>query len=253
MQRKNVFEYSAKVPAETVSAGLLSYRIIIQKANGSFLVYPGAHKGNPYAWDAITTNSYQTYVAGRNMPIEIFNANTNRNNISIYNTDWRNNRVEYITVDKPGQLVLNAVINKPAHGKIMAWQCYFGDKLKGRESELSSFDKIMIRAKTSNTDQTQLKIGLITKDGITYRTTVNLNDQLSEIEIPLSEFKPDSTLLLPRPYPGFLPLRFNGSGKGTPDISEMEKLEISFGEIVKDTQQPLGIQVEFVHLVKTNR
>ena len=251
MQRKNVFEYTAKVPSEIVSAGLLNYRIIILKANGSYLVYPGAHKGNPYAWDAIATDTWQTYVAGKNMPIEIFNANTNRNNISMYNTDWRNNRVEYITVDKPGQLVLQAVINQPAHGKVMAWQCYFGDKLKGRESELSAVDKIRIRAKTSNADQTQITIGLISIDGKTYSTTVNLNDQLSEIEIPLKAFEPDSTLLLPRPYPGFLPLKFKGSAKETLNISHMEKLEISFGEIVKDPHQPLGIQVEFVHLTKT--
>jgi hypothetical protein len=161
--------------------------------------------------------------------------------------------VEYITVDKPGQLVLNAVMTKPAQGKIMAWQCYFGDKLKGRETELNDVDKIKIRARSANTNATKIKIGLITKDAITYATTIDLTDQFNEIEIPLTKLQPEKTLLLPRPYPGFLPLWYANAGHAKRDISDMEKLEISFGEDLKDPQQPASIQVECVHFIKTKQ
>ncbi|MFL5807961.1 MAG: membrane or secreted protein [Flavisolibacter sp.] len=253
MSRSNVFEYKAEVPVDMVTPGELNYRFIIQKPGNNFFVFPGAQKGNPYSWDAVPGDTWHTFVASSSVPLELFNVNTDRNNITIYNTDWRNNRVEYITVDEPGQLVLDAIVGKPAPGKLMGLQMYLGDKLKGRETEISSFDKIVIRAGTTYGSPIKLKIGFGSKDGFSYTANVTLTGQFREIELPLSDLRPDVALLLPRPYPGFLPLWFKSTNAPAFNLIDADKLSLVFGEDVKESSNPYSVQIEYVRLVKTKK
>jgi len=41
---------------------------------------------------------------------------------------------------------------------------------------------------------------------------------------------------LPRPYPGFLPLRFKASGTSLFNLAEMEKIQITIGSELKETE-----------------
>ncbi len=135
-------DYRVKVAADMVTPGVINYRIIVKKLNEQFFVFPGNHKGDPYAWDAFKNESWQTFVATENTPLILFDATTDKNYINTYNPDWRNNIIEYVTIDKPNELVLSATMQKPTQGKIMGFEIYFADKTSGRKSELNSFKKI---------------------------------------------------------------------------------------------------------------
>ena len=134
-------------------------------------------------------------------------------------------------------------MTNPAN-QTMGWQYYFKEKIEGRKSELSSFNKIVIRAKASNA--TSAKLSLITEDAFAYAATVSLSKDWQNIEVPLSSLQQDSFLLLPRPYPGFQPLTFRAAGTSPFDLKEAEKLEVSFG----NTSGPLAVEVESVWLEK---
>ncbi len=254
MQPKTAYDYTAEVPADMVTAGVLNYRIIIQKANNNYVVFPGNHKGNPYAWDAIVHEAYETYVAAGNSYLYIFDATTDRNSINLYNPDWRNNKVEYITAFNSKQLVLKATIGKPLANNIMGWQFNFSDKLKGRIEELSKSDRIVIRARTDHSSPVKLRVAFVTSDAKSFAATCTLSNQYNEIEILLTDFKPDSTLLLPRPYPGFLPLWFKANSTGKLEIAETEKIEFTFGHefIADQLGKPLSVEVESAWIIKSN-
>jgi hypothetical protein len=245
MQRMNGYEYKADVPVDMVTPGLISYRILIRRVNGDHFTFPGGFKGNPYAWDEWRNESYQTYVAAPDSPLELFNPTTDRSKIMLYNPDWRNNTVEYITANKPNQLVLKATMNKPDGKAFMGWQYFFGDKIGGRKDELSSFTKLLVRARSSQ--EANAKISLISTTADAYASSISLSKEWKEIEIPLSSLKKDSYLLLPRPYPGFLPLRFTTAGNNPLNITEIEKLEITFGD---GHSSLVSIEVESVRLEK---
>jgi len=51
--------------------------------------------------------------------LELFNPNIDRNNINIYNPDWKNISFNYTTGNKPQQLLLNIILNKSSSQK---WQ-----------------------------------------------------------------------------------------------------------------------------------
>ncbi|WP_228845951.1 hypothetical protein, partial [Mycobacteroides abscessus] len=140
--------------------------------NGDTYTFPGGFKGNPYAWDEWRNESWSTFVASEQSPIEVFHSTRDWNQMVLYNTDWRNNRVEYIAADDPGRLALKTTMTKPSAGQMMGWQFYFGDRLTGRKSELSSFTKIAIKARS--VEEVNARISLIDSDGNAYGTSIPL-------------------------------------------------------------------------------
>ncbi len=248
MQRLNVYEFKTDVPADMITPGIINYRVMVQEGDKYLYTFPGGFKGNPYAWDEYRNESWQTLVAGPESPLELFNAVTGRSTIMLYNTDWRNNAIEYVATQRPGQLALKATMNKPAQTSAMGWQYFFGEKLAGRSSELASCTKLVVRARS--TQEMKLELSLITTKADAYSISIPLSKEWKEIEIPLSSLQSDSFLLLPRPYPGFLPLYFKSTGTGPLDITTAERIEISFGANTPPGQEPVSIEVESVWLKK---
>lgn len=206
MQNASAYDYKANVPSDMATPGVINYRIMVKKADGDAYTFPGGYKGDPYAWDNYYNETWQTFVAAPESPLELFNPNSDRERLMVYNPDWRSNTVEYITDAKPAQLILKMSMKNSAK-QPMGWQTSFGEKIAGRRSELSSFRKIVIRAKASAA--TTAKLSLITEDAFAYAAPVPLTTEWQDIEIPLNTMQQDSFLLLPRPYPGFQPLEFS--------------------------------------------
>ncbi|RYZ59599.1 MAG: hypothetical protein EOO14_08200 [Chitinophagaceae bacterium] len=222
MQRIGGYEYKANVPVDMVTPGIINYRIMVKRYNGDTYTFPGGFKGNPYAWDEWRNESWQTIVASEQSPIEIYHATRDGEKIMLYNTDWRNNRVEYIAADDPGRLALKMTMAKPTAGQLMGWQFYFRDKLEGRKSELSSFLKVAIKARS--TEAVTAHLSLIDTDANAFGATVDLTQEWKTIEIPVSSLQKDSMLLLPRPYPGFQNLWFTSSSAKTLRMEDVELL-----------------------------
>ncbi|HET6996758.1 MAG TPA: membrane or secreted protein [Chitinophagaceae bacterium] len=244
MQKKNAGEYFAEVPADAVTPGVLNYRIIMQKANNDYYVFPGNQKGNPYAWDNYSNDTWQTIVANEKSSLEIFNTNTDRANLIQYNPDWRNNTFRFVPSDRSSQLAVKITAKNLTDKQMMGFQFYFGDKLKGRQSELSSFTKLVVRVRAEN--PVKAKLSLITNDALCFSGSISAGGEWSEIRIPLTSMQADSFLLLPRPYPGFLPLWFKSNAAGQLNIAETEKMQIiCYGE-----GKPADIEIAAVWLEK---
>ena len=247
MQATSSYNYIATIPADIVTPGIINYRIMVHKSNGDTYTFPGGYKGDPYAWDAYHNDSYQTFVASPEAPLELFNPTTDRTTINLYNPDWRSNTAEYITADKPGQLVLKATMSKSSTNAIMGFHYFFGDKIMGRKGELSSFNTLVIRARA--TDGTKAKLSIITTDAQAFATTITLSNNFKEYEIPLSRLRKGSMLLLPRPYPSFQPLYFTSASIKPFSIVDAEKIEVSFSNGLV-TDKPTSMEVESIWLKK---
>src|SRR6185369_7188277 len=103
-----------------------------------------------YAWDNANNDTWQTIVADDKAGLEIFNTNADRANLVLYNPDWRNNSFRYVSSDKASQLATKIIAKNLADKQMMGLQFYFGDKLQGRQTELSSFTKLVLRVRAEN-------------------------------------------------------------------------------------------------------
>ncbi|MEZ0487957.1 cellulase family glycosylhydrolase [Fibrella aquatica] len=229
LQRVAGYRYEANVPGDWLTSGLLNYRIVIQKGI-DYRTYPGAHPGDPTAWDYLPNDTYQTIVTAENSRLNLFDASTDRVKLIVNNSDYRNNTVELAPDENPSHLLLKASFGKASTDPKMGLQYYFGDKIQGRKTELTGFTKLVVRGKSGQPQPVTVKVSLISNDGTAYSTVVNLPQQMSEIEVPLSQLTNDAMPLLPRPYPDFQPLTFQPANAGTFSVTTLEKVDMQLGQ-----------------------
>lgn len=251
MTRKSGYDYTAEIPADILTPGMLSYRIVVQKGE-EYSVFPGNHKGNPFTWDNYINETWSTFVAAPFSNLEIFSPTVDRNIIA-YPIVWRGDvKSDFISGTNPRQLIWNISTPKLREEHTIGMQYFFADKIKGRADELSSFKKVLIRAKSSNETPVRTRVTLINKDAAAYTAFVMLDNNFKDFEIILSDFKPDSYMLLPRPYPAFMPLWFKASSAQPLKLKDMEKLEVTIGSDLSEPQfdKPHNLQIESVWLAK---
>jgi len=228
MNRVSSGEYRAEIPAKMLTPGMITYRIIVQRRN-EYVVFPGNRKENPFAWDSYNNETWKTVIAAENGRLEIYSP-TNDRKVNVYPLIRRGFQTTYTTNETPGQLVLKLSATEFAGNHLIGLQHFFADKLKARHSELASFDKLVIRAKTTNSRAIKLKVILTTADAVSFAGDVTLSDHFEDIELPLTNLGLDSSMLLPRPYPDFMPLFFKSSASAKSfKLSEAEKIEVLTG------------------------
>ncbi len=235
MTREDPTDYSGEIAAASVMPGLLEYRIIIHRASGEWIVFPRDHKGDPFAWDNINTDHWQTAVAGENSPLEIFDPAVDRD-INIYPSFGRGFQAAIVPGPDPGRWVMRLTERgtgngaggrrrNASEGDLSGFQYFFADKLKGRAGE--AFDKLFIRARSGEGGPVRAKVTLTDADARSFSTYVTLGSDFHQVEVPLDSMVEDAALLLPRPYPGFLPLQFKATGSGRmPGLMEMERVQV---------------------------
>ena len=139
---------------------------------------------------------------------------------------------------------MNVIAKNLTDKQVMGWQFYFGDKLKGRISEISSFKTFVIKARSESSSL--IRLTLMTSDAFAFSTDIKTGSQWTEIRIPLTSLRIDSMMLLPRPYPGFLPLWFKAAGEANFRIEDAEKLQlICIGE-----GKAAGLEIASIYLEK---
>jgi len=251
MVPKATADYTAEVPADLVTPGLLNYRILLQKGN-EFVVFPGNYKGNPFAWDNYYNETWKTFVATDNGRLEIFNPTVDRS-ARIYPGFRREFQSSYVTGTEPGQLILRLSTTELSLDHTIGFLHFFEDKLRSRISETGSFDKLIIRARTAEDQPVKAKITLTTKDAFSFSAFIVLDNAFRDIEVPLNNLEPDSVLLLPRPYPGFLPLWFKGSGTSSFSLQDAEKIQVTIGTDIPESEfkKSYSFEVERIWLVKS--
>lgn len=251
MTKGSAYRYTAEVPAELVTPGALQYRIIVRSAAGEYVVFPGGHKGDPFAWDNTNDETWQTFVVDSRGDLEIFNPTHDRN-IAVYPPFKKGFQTGYTAGQTPGQLIYRMEANEFSKQDIMGFQFYFADKTKGRSSE--KFDELTIKARTGGNTPVKATVTLTDKNGFAYSSVVMLTDTFRNIEIPFARFLPDSSLLLPRPYPGFIPLW----SANTPDysllnFSDCERIQVVVeAASLEESEKSVSIEVASIAAKKIN-
>jgi hypothetical protein len=246
--KKNGYEYVADVPAELVTTGQLQYRILVQERN-TFLAYPGAITGNPSAWDNYRNETYKINIAAAGSSLELYNPSVDRT-VYVLPNFRRGFQSTFRSGSSTGSLIHHFSISEMKADEVMGLQHFVADKLQQRVSELNSFSKIMLRARTENTEPVQVTISLVTANGFTYSATVTVDNQMQTIELPIGQFENGKSLLMPRPYPGFQPLYFQSSAVTEKlRIHNIEKIEITInGGLQKSTSKTYSLEIEKVFL-----
>ncbi|SHN36909.1 cellulase family glycosylhydrolase [Chitinophaga sp. CF418] len=222
MQAITVSRYTATLPAELLQPGLLQYRLIIQQGS-NYTAFPGDYTGDPYAWDNYHRDTWQTYIAAPNTMLSLLDATKNKDLIMLptYTPG------AYTSGDRSEQLAIRINGNGTKTDAINGVSRAVAAQLKGRGQELPAFNTVVVRARVTGQQKANARVALISSDPAAIAATVPLTNEFRDIELPLNDFKADQTLLLPRPYPGFMPLWLKGNDQQVSDLRTLDKIEIT--------------------------
>jgi hypothetical protein len=242
--------YTAQVPGEQLTPGVMSYRIVVQKRNDHY-VYPGHVKGDPLAWDYYNTATYEITVLPEESAVSLFNAATDKQLLT-WSASRSGNESRLIPAERPGSFVYRMAVSEMSGNQVFGFQTYIGDKLNVRQLDNGALQTLVIRARTAHSQPVTAKLILITKDAIPFSATITLPSTLQDIAVPLSRLQQDSMLLLPRPYPGFMPLWFSPAGRHSFSLADVEKLQVVLGADLRpaDFSKPYSLEIESVWIKK---
>jgi hypothetical protein len=242
--------YMTQLPADQLTPGLMNYRIVVQKGN-DYYVYPGNVKGNPLAWDYYNTATYEVMVVPGESAVSLFNAATDKQLLT-WSASRSGNESRLVPAERPGSFVYRMTVTEMSGNRMFGFQTYVGAKLSGRQLNKDDLQTLVVSGRTTHPQPVTAKLILITKDAVPFSATITLPATLQDIEIPLSRLQQDSMLLLPRPYPGFMPLWFSPAGRHSFSLADVEKLQVVFGADLRpsDFSKPYSMEIESVWIKK---
>ena len=247
-QREDGYCYTVTLPAEWMVPGVFHYRIVLQKGARHF-TWPGNYPGDPGDWDYDHPDTYELSISAGGAPMGLYDAAADKH-VMVYPVFRRGIENRAIPNGNSGGLVLRLAERSGSSangasgekGELLGFQAWFGDRMAGRKDELAAFHSIVIRARSAGAQPEKGRLTMITRDAIPFTGVFELQPEFRDVEIPIENLRQDSMLILPRPYPGFLPLWFSPSGQHGFSLQDAERLQM--------TVTGAGFEVE-VHLVET--
>lgn len=216
MKQTGPSRYETTIHTAKTQTGLLEYRVIIQQGN-QYITYPGHHTTDPHAWDSYQRDTWKTFITAP-YTMSLLNATSDQDIITL--PSYTKNA--YTAGSTPGQLA----IRFDGRGTKTDTITGISRAVQVRLKDSSRAKMVVVRARVTNSSQAEARIALVGNNGAAVAAHFQLSDTFRDIEIPIDLFKKDEVLLLPRPYPGFMPLWFKTAAI-FPGIGELDKIEIS--------------------------
>jgi hypothetical protein len=232
MSRQSGFSWEASIPAEQLSAGPASYYLVVQTPSGQ-TAYPGAIPGNPYNWDFRWDNPYELSILSPESPYVLFDP---AEDLPSLRYQYWPDRIFREPLDNRGSYALHLELDQlhridpenPDGPVIERYTLdYFPDVLFQSDSFLLK-NKTRIVAEISGTgEKAWLQLALVDKQGKAFGKSIRLDGKTSNHSIDLADLDPVPTVIMPRPYPTFLPYYFSHRMDHPLKLSEIQRLQLS--------------------------
>lgn len=182
-------------------------------------------------WGQISLGEFVAPKDTQSPMVVLFDAEKDAERMMVYNPDWRHRPLEYpLTGKKTVKFSMPKNTDSKASRPdvpMLGFQFFFGDRLKGLGTQELP-DTLVLRARVTDGQAAVVQIGLIDAQANFFAAQMEPGPEFREIRVPLNVLKPAAQLLLPRPYPGFLPLHPAVASGVQLDLRQLEKLELTF-------------------------
>ncbi|OIO23938.1 MAG: hypothetical protein AUJ54_00550 [Ignavibacteria bacterium CG1_02_37_35] len=248
------FTYSFQDSSKIFSEGELQYCVSIKTEN-KYVTFPGGINGSPNDWDFRTDIPWKVLINKPGENINLFSASHDRKDLLFpHYSKTMQYDVTYKSGSDGNTASLAVKVRYSDENKIpFGVQLAVDEKVKSVCDEQNDFSYIVIRGRSNQNITSSVKLNLLTDDGRSFTSNVELQTQWQEIVVPLPTFKVGSSLVLPNSYPLFLPdVRESSSER-----KELNPFNLSAIQIVCDskTKEKLetGFEIESIYLTTQNQ
>jgi len=111
---------------------------------------------------------------------------------------------------------------------------YFGDLIEGRKNDIPQKKSLVLNGYSLGNTKFPIQVSLVMKDGSAFGTIIEINSEDKSYSVKLDDMKKVRPVLLPRPYPTFLPYYSKAGKADSLDLNQIESLQISIGPGIKE-------------------
>lgn len=253
MMTNGGYRYAAEIPLELLRAGMIEYGIAVF-AGGHARTYPSGEVGHPGRWDFTGQAYWEVPVVAAGTPLLLFDARRDRDNLLVpHPWQYVRFRVGFVGGTMPDRLALQAIVEDfdpaPHH---FAIRSSLPEEALQRLHEASPGAVLRVVGRTTGRKSGKLEVALVEKGGAVWGADIVLADTWQDVTVPLSSFRLVPLVLLPRPFPEYMPYRLESARDFVaPDLGRLEGLQFTMGpdpagEADKSVSQ--GFEVERVIL-----
>jgi hypothetical protein len=252
------YDYSATIPAAALRPG--PHEFVVTLFHGSSAVtYPGGLPLKPWEWDYYAHASWKVSVIDPGTPIPLFVP------------DRDAPRLAFSRIGDAGRrglfgLGMSATTGRPVfHFELPVSQSgwsppdytaslVIADRIRALPESLPGGAELRVRVRGLGARQ-PLHVTLVEDDGTSWSTTLDVDSTWSDRVIPLAEFTPARSVLLPEGFPGEWnywvgPAQGRGGSGDRIRLGRVERLQLSLRheDGVAVTPGDYGVEVESVSL-----
>ncbi|MDE5772935.1 MAG: hypothetical protein K2H86_00580, partial [Muribaculaceae bacterium] len=239
--------YTAVIPTEALRDGF-RYNIVVETANSGVYTYPARSAGSPLDWDVITTQYYVSSPARPDDPFILYTPEERDKNLDVamipeeYSYRWR--VVDNAPYGAP-TLELNA---DPHSAGQIAVRAYVGELTDSPALRLE--DKSMVEVITGRPLPVGTTLSVTTTEGLTYTGDLTASEDGRSYSMELASCRLAPTLIIPAPYPTFLPREFTPTADSVPQHPDPAEIEFVTLNIPAAGGVPVSISLAGITLRK---
>jgi len=253
MEKSGAFGYHTKVPDEYIKyPGYLDYYITLRHGD-RYLTFPSGYEsrlsyqsmGRGTDWNFLPVPPWQVSIVPADDPVCLFDALKDFKQIT---KPMREMQYGLTPSSVSGEALmvidLNSLLVKGANVD-MANQTMEGDhslrtycreKITCRKEDLKTKRGIALYGHSLHGKSCKVQLALIMQDGMAYGGVLDIGVDEGLYTLSLDHLIKVRTVLLPRPYPTFLPYWFEMNLGGNLDLKEVESIQISIGPGIPENE-----------------
>ncbi|HMQ05790.1 MAG TPA: cellulase family glycosylhydrolase [Saprospiraceae bacterium] len=233
-------KYSTEIPSHFITHGFLKYTLSVEYDENQFYTFPAGIHGKPGDWDFYDRTFYEVRIVPSDFPIILFDAEKDaselirpwQGGVSVMPAKGAATAEYQITLEQ-----LHMPDPENIHGPVIndySIKHSVLSKIRGRNDDILNKSDLIIEGRSLNEQTTPVQIAIVLQDGSAYGAIVYLNSELQAHSIDLQDLFPVKTVILPRPYPTFLPYFFDYQPGLVWKPGSIESIQISIGPGLND-------------------
>src|SRR5690606_25680065 len=111
-----------------------------------------------------------------------------------------------------------------------AVRSFLGNEYRLRLDAPEGYGVLKVRARTSGAEAERLEVALVDVDGVAWGAVIPLTANWRDIEVQLSQWRPVTLAVVPRPCPECLPIEGAAAAPdGPPDVRRVDGVQVRTG------------------------